>query len=84
MVAPIPSGHSANVRLTLEAGGERFPLAQFGGDVLIFDRPLVLPGTAGQVVAEIDGNCQRWAVRWAPAAEPRDVVPTEIHTPVPS
>ena len=80
-----PTRSSADVRLELHVAGpdgpQVLPLAQIGGGVLIFDRPTVLPGTAGEVLAVIDGNEQRWRVTWRETGRPRltvAVVMTEL------
>ena len=88
MVAPTPSGYSANVRLELLIGGRPFPLGQIGGGNLIFDEPIVLPGTAGEVFAYIDEHVQRWHVTWNASETPRQVIAAEFrevaYTPAPA
>ena len=71
-------GYSARVRLELRAGGKSFPLAQIGGRRLIFDDPITLPGTDGEVVAHIDEHQQRWAVTWTTSNAPRRTIPAEF------
>lgn len=78
MVAPTPSGYSANVRLELLVGDRRFPLAQIGGGRLIFREPVVLSCAAGEVSAHIDEHVQRWHVTWDASDAPRRIVYAEF------
>jgi len=71
-------GYSAHVQLELRVGGLRFPLAQIGGDRLVFDKPVVLPGTTGEVRARIDEHEERFAATWPASALPRDVLRAEL------
>lgn len=71
MVATTPSGYSANVKLELEVGGQRIPLAQVGGGELMFYQETVLPGSRGIAVAYIDAHVSRWEVEWEPSAAGR-------------
>ena len=80
MVAPKPSdGHSAHVRLELRIDAARFPLAQIANDRIILDRPAVLPGTTGEVLAYIDQSERRWMATWTASEAPRQVVPARFH-----
>lgn len=85
MVAPTPpsesGGHSARVKLELRIGSTCYPLSQIGGDRLIFDEPVVLPGTMGEVLALIDNHPRRWIATWAASDAPRDVVGAELRDP---
>jgi hypothetical protein len=74
MVAPTPSGYSATVKLELEVGEERIPLAQIGGGELVFYQEVVLPGNVGIVVAYIDESVHRWEVEWERSEAGRTVV----------
>ena len=75
MVAPILSDrHSARVRLQLKAGDHLFQLAQVGGGRLFFDTPVILPGTSGEVCAQIDAHEQHWTVTWTPCEQPRTII----------
>jgi hypothetical protein len=78
MVAPTPSGYSAAVKLELQVGEERIPLAQVGGGRLVFYQETVLPGTGGIVVAYIDEHVDRCEARWAASGEARKVVAVEM------
>ena len=85
MVAPTPpsdsGGHSAHVKLELRIGSACYPLAQFGGDRLIFDEAVVLPGTTGEVLAMIDGHPRRWIATWAAYDSAREVVEAALRDP---
>jgi hypothetical protein len=75
MVAPTPSsGYSAKVRLELHVGTRRWPLAQIAKDRLIFDEPVVLPGTQGEAFVFIDERQQQWIATWSESDVPRQIV----------
>ena len=57
-----PTGYSAQVEIELFVDGQRFPVAQCGRGMLIFDKPVVLPGTQGELVLTIDGHAHRWKI----------------------
>ena len=70
MVAPTPSGYSAEVRIELLAGTEHFFPAQIGSDQIFFDSDIILPGTEGDLTLSVDGHDRRWRVRWAVSSTP--------------
>jgi len=65
-----PTGHSADVRISLFVSGTSFDVAQIGGGRLIFQNPVMLPidpeGAQGVVALSIDGEERRWAVDLKP------------------
>ena len=67
------SGYSAAVQIELFVNGQRFSVAQCGRGLLIFDKPLVLPGTEGELVLTVDGHPRRWLVDL-----PNPGIPTRI------
>ena len=54
--------HSAQVQIELIRDGQRFPVAQCGGGLLIFDEPVQLPASTGELVLTVDGQPRRWGV----------------------
>jgi hypothetical protein len=77
MVAPIPESHSSAVRLDLYIGMERFALSQMGEGCLFFENDVVLPGTAGELVAKVDSHEERWEVKWEKSDAPRKKIAVE-------
>lgn len=61
-LANVSAGYSADVRLDLYIAGQHFPLAQIGGNQLIFPTPVHLPAGTGEVVMSVDGQQRRWAI----------------------
>lgn len=61
-LATAPTGYSAMVKIELFVDGQRFPVAQCGRDFLIFDNPVTLPGTEGELILTIDGHARRWKI----------------------
>ncbi len=49
------SGLSRLVHIDLHTAGQCIPVAQMGGGRLIFDEPVALPDTVGEVRMRIDG-----------------------------
>ena len=78
MVAPKPTGHSSKVRLEVRAGGCKFRVAQIGAGRLVFDSPVLLPGTSGEAVAHIDDREQRWSVTWEKCVTPQRIISAEF------
>ena len=78
--ARIPSsgGYSANVGIELRIKGRCIPVAQAGGGRLIFDRPITIPESTGEVVMHIDGHERRWRVALQPTAQPERVIAAEF------
>ena len=72
------NGYSARVRLELHVGSACYPLAQIGADRLIFEKPISLPGSAGEVFAHIDDHEHRWIATWEPTGLPRKTVPVQL------
>lgn len=68
------NGYSAQVQIELRIAGVRIPVAQTGGGRLIFDRPLMLPASEGEVVMHIDGHEHRWRVVLQPPQQPERVI----------
>lgn len=56
------SRYSADVEIELFMNGQRFPVGQIGRGVMIFDQPVQLPATTGQLVLTIDGHPRRWSI----------------------
>jgi len=81
IASPATRKHSAKVSFDLYINEQRFPLAQIGGNRLIFDEPVVLPGTSGEIRAMIDDFKRRWIVTWEHSDEPRRVIPAEYRNP---
>ncbi len=78
LVSQTSLGYSTRVRLVLFVADQSFPLAQIGGKRLVFDHPIALPGTHGEVVAHIDEHEQHWAVSLIPSDTPRRIIPVEF------
>jgi hypothetical protein len=64
--------------MELRIGTQHYPLAQIGGEKLIFDHKVVLPGTEGEVILHIDEHERRWRAAWDPSNSPRQVVPAQL------
>ena len=60
--------------MDLLIAGQRIRLAQIGPGRLVFDRPVLLPATTGEVVLLIDGHPHRWNVAIQPGAAPARIV----------
>ena len=45
-------------------------MSQCSREPLIFDEPITLAGTAGELVLTIDGNPRRWKIRLPESATP--------------
>lgn len=76
----MPGGYSADVRIELLADDRRMPVAQVGGGRLIFDEPVKLSDTAGQIVMHVDGRERRWHVTLRPNGQPSKTVDAEIES----
>ncbi len=72
------TGYSADVQMDLLIAGERIRLAQIGPGCLVFDRPLLLTATTGEVVLLIDGHPRRWNVAIKPGTTPSRIVQAEF------
>lgn len=68
------AGYSARVRVELFVAGQCIRVAQMGGGRLIFDAPVTLPGTTGEVMAHIDEHEQRWQVVWPASDTPARII----------
>ena len=68
------AGYSADVQIELFVNGQRFSVGQIGRGMLIFDEPVALPDTQGQLVLTIDGHPRKWAVTFPLAAAPSRIV----------
>jgi hypothetical protein len=55
-------GHSAQVRMELFLDGQVLPIAQFGPDFLILEKPADHSPTNGEILMSIDGHERRWTV----------------------
>ncbi len=73
-------GHSADVSIDLLLDGRTIPVGQAGGNVLIFDQPILLPPATGELIITIDGQEQRWPVSLHPDGAPSRVVAATLHT----
>jgi len=71
-------GHSAEVRIELRISGRVLPVAQAGGDRIIFDKPVTLPPGDAELAIFVDGRERRWRVRLEPGAEPSRVVRARV------
>jgi hypothetical protein len=71
-------GHSADVQIDLFIEGQRFSVGQMGRNLLIFDEPLVLPCSKGELVLTIDGRQRRWLVSLRNGTGPTRFVETEF------
>ncbi len=81
MAMPVSSGsYSAHVRIELRVNGQRIPVAQTGGGNLIFDQPISLTATTGEVVMTVDGRERRWRVTLHPRGEAERVIAAEFET----
>ena len=80
LTAPKP-GHSADVLIELFVNGQRFPVVQMGRGMLIFDQPVLLPGTEGELVLTIDGHPRRWMVSIPISAIPSKTVHAKLRDP---
>jgi len=78
MSTPTITGYSAKVRLELQVGTVCYPLAQIGGDRLIFTRDVELPGTSGEVRAHVDEHVNRWMATWEANDAPRRIVSAKL------
>jgi hypothetical protein len=63
-------GYSATVEIELFVNGQRFPVAQCSRDFLIFDEPVMLPGTEAELVLTIDGHARCWKMALPESAIP--------------
>jgi hypothetical protein len=70
--------HSADVQIDLFIEGQRFSVGQIGRDLLIFDDPLVLPSSRGELVLTIDGRQRRWLVSLRNGTGPTRFVEAEF------
>jgi len=77
VAAPL-NGYSAQVRLEVRVGNQRFHLSQIGEAELILKSPSILPGTGGEVCASIDGQEQRWMATWEASTALREIVPVQF------
>jgi hypothetical protein len=71
-------GHSAQVRIELRLNGRVLPVAQAGGDRLIFDDPILLPSAHAVLAIIVDGRERCWRVKLCPNGAPSRVVPVEV------
>jgi hypothetical protein len=78
MSTPTITGYSAKVRLEAQVGTLCYPLAQIGGDRLIFTRDVELPGTSGEVRAHVDEQVHRWVATWEASDVPRRIVSAKL------
>jgi hypothetical protein len=74
-------GFSRLVHIELHVADQCLPVAQMGGGRLIFDQPVKLPGTIGEVLMRIDGfpagtpvTTRRWRVSLRPSSVPARIV----------
>jgi len=72
------TGYSADVQMDLLIAGQRIRLAQIGLGRLVFDCPVLLPATTGEVVLLIDGHPRRWNVAITPGTTPARIVQAEF------
>jgi hypothetical protein len=72
------TGYSADVQMDLLIAGQRIRLAQIGPGRLVFDHPILLPATTGEVVLLIDGHPRRWNVAIKPGTTPSRIVEAEF------
>ncbi len=70
-------GHSAQVGIELRLDGHVLPVAQAGGDRLIFDEPTRLPRSEAELAISVDGRERRWRVRPLPGQDASYVVMIE-------
>jgi hypothetical protein len=63
MIHPVPAiGYSADVEIELTIDGRRLSVGQVGRNLLIFDAPVSLPATTGELALTIDGKIRRWTI----------------------
>jgi hypothetical protein len=67
--------------MDLLIAGQRIRLAQVGPGRLIFDHPVSLTATTGEVILLIDGHPRRWHVAITPGKTPSRVVQAEFSDP---
>ena len=69
--------YSPEIRLHLEVGDRRFPLAKLGPDYIVFREPVEFEPGLAEVVMELDDHTKRWKVQIERAPLPFDLqVPT--------
>lgn len=78
------NGFSAQVRIEFRTATRTLPAAQTGGNRLIFDRPVMIPETEGDLVMRVDGHEHHWHVELLPAAKPQCIVFISSLTPIQS
>jgi hypothetical protein len=76
--APSPDSFSTKVRIDLFISGQCLPVAQAGGGQLIFDTPVTLPDSTGEVIVYIDEAPQRWRVQLHPGPEPSRILAADF------
>jgi len=67
-------GYSADVKIDLFVNGQRFSVGQCGRGLLIFDQPVLLPGSEGELVLTIDGTPLRWSVLLPNSTKPSRII----------
>jgi hypothetical protein len=60
--------------MELRIDGQRFRVAQAGGNRLIFDQPVTLPANTGEFIMHVDNHERRWSVTLSPNG-PSRIVP---------
>lgn len=79
MIGTSPAvGYSADVEIELLMNGRRFSVGQVGRDVLIFDEPVSLPATEGELVLTIDGRSRRWSVSLHAGQQPSRTIAANL------
>ena len=74
------NGYSADVRIELLIDGQSIPVAQAGGDRLVFRQPVSFSTPYGELLMRIDGHEQRWRVALRTTTQPERVIAAELFT----
>jgi len=64
--------------MDLLIAGQLIRLARIGPGRLVFDTPVLLPATTGEVVLLIDGHPRHWNVAIKPGTTPSRIVEAEF------
>src|SRR5438034_3022441 len=71
-------GYSAKVTIELFMAGQRFSVGQIGRGILIFDKPVVLPATEGELVLTVDGQPRRWSIAIRNGGQPARIIEADF------